>query len=54
VGRRVRWYRPEGEEPEPWREIVGLVENMVRNPTHPESIEARISCRCARPRSPTG
>jgi putative ABC transport system permease protein len=42
VGRRVRWHRPEGETPEPWREIVGLVENMVRNPTHPESIEARI------------
>ena len=42
VGRRVRWYREPGEEPEPWREIVGLVDDLVRNPTHPETVEGRV------------
>lgn len=42
VGRRVRSYRSEGEEPAPWRQIVGVVGDLVVNPTHPDHVEPRI------------
>ena len=42
IGRRLRVYRGPDETPEPWQEIVGMVEDLVMNPTHPETVEGRI------------
>ncbi len=53
VGRRVRPWLPEaetlgssveagGEGPAPWSEIVGVVDNLTLNPTHPDRVESRI------------
>ena len=42
VGRRLRWYHSPDVAPEPWREIVGMVEDLVMNPTQPETVEGRI------------
>lgn len=50
VGRRVRVYRAEDGDPAPWREIVGVVDNLTLNPTHPERVEARLY----RPLDPAG
>lgn len=36
VGRYVRAYRPPDEEPAPWREIVGVVDDLLENPLRPE------------------
>jgi putative ABC transport system permease protein len=42
IGRSVRAYRPEGEEPAPWREIIGVVGELAENPLRPFAQEGRI------------
>lgn len=42
LGRSIRAYREGDGDPAPWQEIVGVVDNLVVNPTHPERVESRM------------
>jgi predicted permease len=42
LGRSIRRYREGDGDPAPWQEIVGVVDNLVLNPTHPERVESRM------------
>ena len=42
LGRRVRYATAPDAEPAPWREIVGVVEDLVLNPTHPDRVEPQL------------
>ncbi len=42
IGQRVRAYQPPGDDPEPWREIVGVVAPLAENPFRPGTQQGRI------------
>jgi predicted permease len=42
VGRLVREHRGADAEPAPWREIVGVVDELVESPLRPEAAEGRM------------
>ncbi|MCH7563289.1 MAG: ABC transporter permease [Gemmatimonadetes bacterium] len=42
IGRRIRDYRGPDDEPAPWREIVGFVDDLSTNPINPENVISRI------------
>jgi hypothetical protein len=42
IGRYVREYRPDDQEPAPWQEIVGVVGELVESPLRRETPEARM------------
>jgi putative ABC transport system permease protein len=42
LGRHVRYTTGPDAEPAPWREIVGVVEDLVLNPTHPDRVEPQL------------
>lgn len=42
IGRRVRRYRSPEEEPAPWREIIGVVDDPLENPLRPHKAEGMV------------
>jgi predicted permease len=53
VGRFVRTSRPPGEGPAPWREIVGVVDDLLEDPLQPDQAEGMMFVPIDRSRTTT-
>ncbi len=42
VGRHIRGYGGPADEPAPWQEIVGFVDDLAANPINPQNVVSRI------------